>query len=74
MKIVFNRQGKKHVCSTCFRPFDWDENSWGVEIIKIEGVYHKSIEELVKLAEQPTVGTLNFDKEDDFKCVCNYRI
>ena len=28
MKIVFNRQGKKHVCSTCFRPFDWDENSW----------------------------------------------
>ena len=28
MKIVFNRQGKKHVCSTCFQPFDWDENSW----------------------------------------------
>ena len=28
MKIVFNREGKKHVCSTCFRPFDWDENSW----------------------------------------------
>ena len=28
MKIVFNRQGKKHVCSTCLRPFKWDENSW----------------------------------------------
>ena len=28
MKIVFNRQGKKHVCSTYFRQFDWDENSW----------------------------------------------
>ena len=35
---------------------------------------NKSIEELVKLAEQPTVGTLNFDKEEDFKCVCNYKI
>lgn len=28
MKIVFNRQGKKYVCSTCLRPFDWGESSW----------------------------------------------
>ena len=28
MKIVFNRKGNKHVCSTCFRPFDWNKNSW----------------------------------------------
>lgn len=33
----------------------------------------KSIDDLVKLAEQPTIGIINFDKEDDFKCVCNFK-
>lgn len=47
MKIVFNRQGKKHVCSTCFRPFDWSANSWRFGRMEYETISQQRKEEKV---------------------------
>lgn len=33
---------------------------------------HKSIDDLVKLAQAPFTAEIDFDKSDDFKCVCNF--
>ena len=33
---------------------------------------HKSINDLVKLSQLPTTGTLDLDLDDDFNCVCNF--